>query len=134
MDSYEKRIFDLGLKGYCCSQILVQLGLDALNRENEDLINAVSGLCMGIFSGKQCGVLTGGACLLALFDKSEAAKTMIPRLAEWFDMTYTPQYGGTCCSDIVANDPMKKFERCPVIIKQTFEMCRELLEESGYDI
>lgn len=132
MNSYESRIFDLGLKGYCCSQIIVQLGLDALERENEDLINAVAGLCMGLFSGQTCGTLTGAACLLALYDKNEAAKNMIPRLVEWFDMTYTPRYGGICCSNIIGDDPIKKYELCPGIILRTYEMCKEILEESGF--
>jgi hypothetical protein len=29
---------------------------------------------------------------------------MIPRLVEWFDMTFTPLYGGSSCSDISGDD------------------------------
>jgi len=126
--------YELALKGYCCSQIMVKLGLDAMGWENGDLLNAVAGLCKGLYAGLACGTLTGAACLLSLYDKKEAAAHMIPRLVEWFDMTYTPIYGGTSCRDIVGDDPMNRFERCPAIMQSTFETCREILEENGYTI
>lgn len=127
-------IYDLTLKGYCCSQIMIKLGLDAQKRENEELLNAVSALCKGLHSGLICGTLTGAACLLSLFDKKEAASNMIPRLVEWFDTTYTPLYGGISCNDIISGDPLKRIERCPEVMKRTYEVCRELLEENGYDV
>ena len=54
-------------QGYCCSQLLVQLLVQAQGREVPDLVRALHGLCHGIGqSGGPCGLLTGGACVLAL--------------------------------------------------------------------
>ena len=54
-------------QGYCCSQLLVQLLVQAQGREIPDLVRALHGLCHGIGqSGGPCGLLTGGACVLAL--------------------------------------------------------------------
>ncbi|TEB04429.1 hypothetical protein Psch_04156 [Pelotomaculum schinkii] len=36
------RLNELSLKGYCCSQVILQLGLEVQNKENPDLIQAVS--------------------------------------------------------------------------------------------
>jgi len=130
----KNQIYDLAVKGYCCSQIMVKLGLDAMNRENEDLLAAMSGLCKGLFSELTCGTLTGAACLLSLYDKNEAAANMIPRLVEWFEISFSQLYGGINCKDIIGDDPMKRFERCPEIMQNTFEMCRDLLVENGCDI
>jgi hypothetical protein len=122
------------MSGYCCSQIMVKMGLDAKEKENPDLLAAVAGLCRGVHAGLICGTLTGGACLLSLYDKKEAAAFMIPQLVAWFEETYGSLYGGTSCQAIIGGDPAKKFERCPGLMVETFEKCRELLEEAGHDI
>jgi hypothetical protein len=59
---------------------------------------------------------------------------MIPRLVEWFEITFTACYGGTGCKTIIDDNPMNKFERCPKIMEQTYEKCRELLLETGRQI
>jgi hypothetical protein len=129
-----KEIRRLGAEGYCCSQIMVKLGLDAKGDENPELLDAVAGLCGGLHSGMCCGILTGAACLLSLYDKNNAAATMIPNLVEWFYATYTPSCGGISCDDIIDNNPMNKVERCPSMMVETFEKCRELLLDLGYEI
>jgi hypothetical protein len=110
------------------------LGLDALEDENPELIDAMRGLCKGLYSGLTCGTLTAGACLLSMVDVRAAEEHMIARLVEWFEMTYESAYGGISCAQILDNNPMNKFERCPVIIEQTYEKCRELLAEAGHAI
>ena len=134
MNEIEKVVYDLSRKGYCCSQIMVKLGLDARESENQELLDAVSGLCSGLHAGLTCGTLTGGACLLAMFDKEAAAREMIPHLVDWFTETFSGCYGGSTCREIIAGNPMNKMERCPGIIAQTFEKCRELLEDRGYEV
>ena len=121
-------------QGYCCSQIMVQMGLTAKQHENPELLDAVAGLCRGLYRGLCCGTLTGAACLLSLYDKENAASEMIPKLVNWFEETYTQAYGGIDCQEIVGDDPMKKKDRCPRIMEQTFEKCRELLAEMGYEV
>jgi len=134
MSNAAKEIFRLAAQGYCCSQIMVKMGLEARQGENQELLDAVAGLCGGLHSGLCCGILTGAACLLSLYDKQNAAIYMIPRLVEWFETTYTSSYGGISCKDIIDNNPINKFDRCPKVMEETMEKCRELLTEFGYEI
>lgn len=124
----------LASQGYCCSQIIVALGLEATDDENPQLVDAVRGLCKGLNSGLLCGTLTGAVCLLSMLDTRAAEEHLIPRLVEWFELTFTECYGGTSCKTILDDDPMNKFERCPKIMEQTYEKCRELLSEVGHQI
>ena len=71
MSNTSREIIRLSSQGYCCSQIMVQMGLDAKQEENPELLDAVSGLCGGLHSGLFCGILTGAACLLSLFDRKK---------------------------------------------------------------
>jgi hypothetical protein len=134
MSDTAKEIRRLAAQGYCCSQIMIQMGLDAREDENPELVDAVSGLCGGLYSGLCCGILTGAACLLSLYDRKTAASNMIPRLVEWFKETYTPSYGGISCIEIIQNNSMYRMERCPKMMEETYEKCRELLVGAGYQI
>jgi hypothetical protein len=134
MNALLKEIAGLSAQGYCCSRIMVKMGLDAMGDENPELLDAVSGLCGGLYSGLDCGILTGAACLLALCDKKNAAETMIPKLVAWFKATYIPAYGGISCEAIVNRNPSCMPERCPKIMAETYEKCRELLYEFGFEI
>ncbi len=129
-----REIMRLSSQGYCCSQIILELGLEAAEDENPQLIDAVRGLCKGLFTGHICGTLTGAACLLSMFDPRAAEDHLIPRLVEWFEMTFTECYGGTSCKTILDDDPMNKFDRCPKIMEQTYDKCRALLSEVGRQI
>ena len=53
-----EEILDLKLKGYCCSQMIMEMGLRRLEKENEDLVSAMAGLCDGMWSGRVCGILS----------------------------------------------------------------------------
>ncbi|MBN1568983.1 MAG: C_GCAxxG_C_C family protein [Acidobacteria bacterium] len=134
MNDTAREIYRLSQEGYCCSQIMVQMGLDAQGDENAQLVDAVAGLCGGLYSGLCCGTLTGAACMLSIFDKDKAKQHMIPKLVEWFQATYTQRYGGIRCDCIIDGNPMTRLERCPKIMEKTFEKCRSLLAECGYKI
>jgi len=133
MSETSKEIYRLGMQGYCCSQILVKMGLDAKGSENPELLDAMGGLCGGLYSGLCCGTLTGAACLLSLYDSKNASR-MIRALVEWFQRTYTEAYGGISCEEIIESNSMNRVERCPRIMEATFEKCRELLAEIGYEV
>jgi hypothetical protein len=134
MNNTAKEIRRLASQGYCCSQIMVQMGLDAKQEENPELLDAVAGLCNGLHFGLVCGILTGAACLLSLYDKKNAASDMIPRLVDWFETVYTQSCGGISCDEIIQDNRMNKVERCPKMMEETFEKCRELLADFGYEI
>ena len=59
---------------------------------------------------------------------------MIPRLVEWFGKRCTPSHGGILCRDIIEGNPANSPERCPKMMEETFEKCRELLAEYGHEI
>jgi C_GCAxxG_C_C family probable redox protein len=137
------RMLELSGKGFHCSQVLLALGLEAQGKSNPDLIRAMAGLAGGVgFCGDTCGALTGGACLIALYaargtpDEEEDPRLnlMINELVEWFTREYTACYGGIQCREILADDPHKQRERCPDIVKRTYEAVKSLLVENGFDI
>jgi C_GCAxxG_C_C family probable redox protein len=91
------RLFQLASQGFCCSQILLMTGLEAMGKENPDLVRAMHGLCGGLGrSGGTCGALTGGICLIGLYAGKGTAEeepdpdinVMIWELLDWFDGTY----------------------------------------------
>jgi hypothetical protein len=127
------RLFELRLKGYCCSQIIMIMGLEDAHRpENPDLIQAVRGLCNGVQTGMLCGILTSAACLLSLL-QPETADILIPDIVEWFKGEFGESDGGITCKDILAGDPTKRFTRCPQILAATYDKVIELLEAYGYE-
>jgi hypothetical protein len=134
MNDISQAVYNLAMQGYCCSQVMIKMGLDARGEENPALLNAMAGLCGGMHAGLCCGVLTGAVCLLSMYDKKAAATEMIPRLVEWFQLTYNEEYGGTNCGEILDNNPRNRGERCPRMMAETLGKCRELLAERGYTI
>ena len=97
-------------QGYCCSQIMLLLMLQARDQQNPDVVRAADGLCHGIGqSDGPCGLLTGGACALGLVaGKGADDETPHPMLspllndyATWF-YERTQAYGGYSCGQIAA--------------------------------
>lgn len=134
MQNTAREIRRLSAEGYCCSQIMLQMGLDARQDENPELVDAVAGLCGGLYSGLCCGILTGAACLLSLWDKDNAKAHMIPRLVAWFKSAYEPCYGGIACAQILEGRAENRLERCPRMMEETYGKCRELLAEFGHEL
>lgn len=118
-------------KGCCCGEAMVRAALELRREENEGLALAAAGLCGGLWSGYVCGAVTGGALMLSLFDKSQAAAWMIPQLIEWFDSSYGMEYGSMDCRDIAGPGMRYKAERCRKLTMEVYEKCVELLEEQG---
>lgn len=117
-------ILQYKLKGYCCSQIIMAMGLEKLGKENPDLIQATAGLCNGVWQEKICGTLSAGVCLLCLADPHEAGKTYISELVDWFEASF----GNTECSALINGNPLAKTETCPMIIEATFTKISEMLD------
>ena len=125
MENIQERMMDLRLKGYCCSQILMQMGLDQLGKENQDLIDASGGLCDGIYSGKTCGVLTAAVSLMYLADPEEASMTATADLVEWFE----DAFGSSECAELMGDDiNAARVNLCPMIVESTFQMVEELMD------
>jgi C_GCAxxG_C_C family probable redox protein len=128
-------------QGFHCSEVLLFAGLEAKGKTNPDLIRTVSALAGGVgFSGELCGALTGGACLLGLFDgrgdENEAAdprlNIMVNELMDWFAAKYGAEYGGIRCREITADDPKNQPLRCPRIVGGVLKKVKSLLAENGF--
>ncbi len=131
----------LAQKGYCCSQILFLLALEAQDRKNPELVRAMAGLCNGLgHSGELCGVLTGGACLIAFYagkGRDEEAEhdrlnLMISELTEWFRDHIVTEYGGMNCRNILKDTPDQKpdISRCANILAETYIQVMTILAEN----
>ena len=143
MSSDMMRILELSQGGFCCSQILLMMGLEEKGTDNIDLIRAMGGLCGGVGgSGKNCGALTGGACLLSLYtgrgaeDEADMpfSNLMMNQLIQWFDEEIGSLYGGNDCVQILENNPMNRMERCPDLIEKVYEKVKEILEAYDYSL
>lgn len=145
MDDTAFRMFQLKNAGYCCTQIMLKMALDEEEKENEDLLRAVNGLCMGIGSTQKiCGVLTGGIAILGLYagkgNDREYPKMeysdMVDEYTEWF----LAEYGSTECSDIIGVCTVKDFAvnqdyilKCGDIMIKSYEKMQEILTDHNFE-
>lgn len=142
MNDEQFRILELAQKGYYCSQIVMQLALDLKEKNDADLVRAMSGLAFGVGCGTgTCGALTGTACMIALYsgkgsDEEEehpAKELMLAELAEWFQKHIGDKYGGIVCEKI-AGENLDHRDRCGSIVVECFDKAREILLERGFDL
>ena len=142
-DEMVTRMIELAENKYNCSQIMMILALEQENRENPDLVRAMSGLGDGCgFFKETCGIMTGAASILAWHagkgadDEKESEKLlpMLEELGDWFGETIAAKYNGTRCNeivgDLVGTDDGKQI--CGSIIFQTFGKVNEILAENGF--
>ena len=143
MDDDYFQLLRLAKRDYSCSQILMQMRLENQGKENSELVRAMGGLVGGLgYSGKLCGALSSGACLLSYYAgkglEEEVADSrtndMIKELTEWFEQEIGSQYDGIDCKDILEDDPRNKIERCPDILLRTNRKVMEILDRNGYDL
>lgn len=135
MDLNQRVAEKLG-KGLCCTQIVMDLSLEMRGREEPFTIRALGALGGGMYARKNCGALTGGACMLASYFPREEGegeptgyRAPIQALVEWFE----GEYGSVECRDLVENTRESMMAVCPGLIAGTFAKCVELLEEAGID-
>jgi C_GCAxxG_C_C family probable redox protein len=142
MNEDDFRVAELALKGYKCSHILVQIGLDAQGLENPELLRAMSGLATGMGAGMTCGVLTGGCCLIGMYagkdgegrDEHGRLPLMLEEYTEWFRDEFGQRYDGIDCAQIMQDDPQLKNQRCPGLILAAVKKAREILEANGFEL
>lgn len=138
------RMLELSRQGFNCSQILLILGLEALGKNNPDLVRAMTGLGGGLgFSGKTCGALTGGVCLLGLYagrgtpEEAEHGRFLlkVEELVQWFETENGRVYGGIDCAQILGDELANKTvtPRCGHIVTSTYSKVKEILRANGID-
>lgn len=118
-----QEILELKLKGYCCSQIIMGLGLKRLNKENPDLIAAMAGLCNGMWMGKTCGIISAAVCLFYLADPEQAGKNA-EELLEWFEEHFESME----CHALIGDNPLNKVEKCPLMLEASFQKIAEMMD------
>lgn len=136
------RVAELLLDDFKCSHILMRLALEAQGRDEPDLVRAMSGLCLGMGQGFNCGALSAGCCVIGYFagrggdGESEHPElgAMLDDFAGWFNAAATGQYGSIDCSEIMKFDEALKRERCPALIIDSWEKIKETLANHGVDI
>ncbi|MGI6012110.1 MAG: DVU_1555 family C-GCAxxG-C-C protein [Ruminococcus sp.] len=129
-----KRLMELGLEGFECSQMMMAVAMETEGMENPDLLRAMSGLTGGMgHSGGLCGALTGGCCVLGLFTgKGEAeemehnrSREIIQEYLTWFEASWGNRFGTSLCQDIVQGD----FSQCMTVCLPMIESCCEKIME-----
>ena len=126
-DERAARINELALQGRCCTQALVQVALDELGAQNEQMVDAVAALCVGMFSGADCGALAGGALAMALRSSPPIDGALVAELVEWF----RGEYGSLACCEILSDDPLNRYTKCPAIMARTYETAMQILADRG---
>jgi hypothetical protein len=117
-------IMDLSLKGYCCSQIIMELGLTGLGKRNPDLIQSMEGLCKGVQHGHVCGILSAAICLIYLADKAKA-QAMSNDLWDWF----LESFNNTEC-DALVGELENAADLCFEMMESTYLKIIELFEQN----
>ena len=120
----KEKIFELKMKNYCCSQIVMAIGLQQLGMENPRLIEAMAGLCEGVKCGKICGTASAAACLMYLVDAKAAQEGLVQEYMDWFE----DSFGALDCEELLSDGPMAKLEKCPMLVESTMTKLEELLE------
>lgn len=119
-----QEILELKLQGYCCSQIIMELGLRKLGKENPDLTAAMAGLCNGLWKEKTCGIYSAALCLFYLADPEGASRVHIGAFSDWFE----DSFGELECAALLEGNPMSKVEKCPAMLDASFKKICELME------
>ena len=137
-------MYKLASQGYCCSQILILMDLEDKKIENYDLVRAMAGLCIGTGgSGKTCGIVTGGACLMGIYagkGTPEEARDynlnkIIMEYIEWFE----EENENLDCDKIVGVDNLEDIRtnmvypiKCGNLMTKSYKKIMEILEKYGY--
>ncbi|BHH81860.1 DVU_1555 family C-GCAxxG-C-C protein [Desulforhopalus sp. 52FAK] len=142
MNEYDIDILRLAGAGYCCSQIVVQLGLEVQGTVNPGLVKAMAGLCHGFPAmDGSCGAVSGAACLVAYYggkgspdeDESDRLPLMLSELSGWFKEYATSRFKGIRCSDIV-EDGQLDAAICGGLVGECYGKALTILVENGFDL
>ncbi len=117
-------ILEYKLKGYCCSQIIVEECLKNMGKENDDFVKASGGFCFGLGVGANCGIVTAAIAMLHLDNPQKATEETGPYFIDWFKETF----GSIECEELLEGNPINKVEKCPMMIEASLTMINDLTE------
>jgi hypothetical protein len=118
------KILQYKLKGYCCSQIITAMGLEAMGLENPDYVKASAGLCFGLGHGKDCGIVSAALCLMYLGDPEKAHRGLADDFIAWFES----EFESIQCEELLGSNPLNKVEKCPMMIENAFLKLSDLMD------
>ncbi|MDR2502952.1 MAG: C-GCAxxG-C-C family protein [Deltaproteobacteria bacterium] len=147
LDDTRLQALELAAQGYSCAQIVMEMGLRLMGRQNPDLTRAMSALSMGARYGAICGALTGGLCLIAMhtakgFERERAlpmSTTLMGSLTKWF---IVDELGGKIepnCAEIfesrgdmfdLSSGPAAS---CADLVARTWDKAVSILRENDLD-
>ncbi len=145
MDEIGMQMFRLTNAGYCCSQIMMKMALDEEEKENEDLLRAVSSLCLGAGSyQKTCGVLTCGIAILGLYagkgKDTEYPKQGYSEMADEYTEWFLTEFGSTECKDIIGVCSISDYQtnqsyrlKCGDVLMKSYQKVQEILQEHDFE-
>lgn len=135
----EEKIGALLGQKFHCSQIMMRVGMDALELDEPNLVKAMTGLAGGLGGcGKNCGALTGGVAMISLFagrgaPEEEAAPElaeMVSQFLAWFEETY----GSADCGDIIRGDKENIPSTCPQLVCAACRKALDILRDYGFPV
>jgi hypothetical protein len=136
MSLYE-RMLELSHQGFACAQVMMQLVLDAEDKQDADLVRTVGALNNGLRGNALvCGAFLGGACVISYYAgqgepdemPNSAYDEMVQELYAWFAEQIAAPRGGMTCPQMLGNDDANKLIVCPDAVERTFNRAIELLE------
>jgi hypothetical protein len=119
-----EEILQYRLKGYCCSQIITEMGLKAMGKENPDYVKASAGLCFGLGRGKDCGIVSAALCLMYLKDPEAAHNGLTDDFVDWFESVFE----SINCGELLEGNLLNKVEKCPMMIEASFQKLTDLMD------
>ena len=129
-----ERMFEGKLKGYCCSEIIMDMALEDMGWPEDGrrpLIRAMGAYCNGLHEGLTCGTLCAAKSVLWLAaENSKVADSELgPEMMSWFE----ERFGSWNCADLLQEDftPSNKALVCPIIVEDTYIKLRDMLEDIG---
>ena len=145
MDELGFEMFNLTNFGYCCSQIMIKMALDAEEKENEDLLRAVNGFCLGAGSAqKTCGVMTAAIAIFGLYagkgKDAEYPKQGFSEMVDEFTDWFLVEHGSTECKEIIGVCTITDFQtnqsyrlKCGDILQKSYLKVQEILQEYDFE-
>lgn len=137
------RVMRLASQGLYCSQIMMALALETAGRSNPELVRSLAGLAFGCgFTRGTCGVLSGAACVLALFagkagpgeEESPTLLPMLEELGDWFAGQAGGEGGAVSCEAIMGDAAARApQQQCGTLAVSAFGKVLELLTANGFD-
>ena len=96
------------LNGECCSQIICRVALEMSGKRNDEMVQAMFGMCEGTRYGGTCGLVTAAACVLAMGKSREDAIALTDEFVEWFKELF----GTMECSELTEGSPATHLSFC----------------------